>query len=164
MSENFKKTIEEAIRTTNAINPFEFVRVKGKIEKIILPVEVANLLKTKTLSAKDVGDNTISYFTGIPCEVNQDVKTIQYVISGVVENDKKTTCEIAGLSLRPLTELYKPLNALEIVKNKKVDVAYLFEMIDLFGKEALKQYNLSCYGIKKKLTQKEFKLLKEELL
>ncbi len=53
--------------------------------------------------------------------------------------------------------------AFEIIEKKKVDVGYLFEMIDLFGEEALTQYNLSCYRIKKKLTQKEFDLLKEVL-
>lgn len=67
--------------------------------------------------------------------------------------------------IKPLfdEETQKNLKALEIIKKKKVDVGYLFEMIDLFGKEALTQYNLSCYGIKKKLTQKEFDLLKEVL-
>lgn len=54
--------------------------------------------------------------------------------------------------------------ALEIIKEKKVDIGYLFEMIEIFDEQALKQYNQSCYGNKKKLTKEEYDLLKEVLL
>lgn len=57
----------------------------------------------------------------------------------------------------------KKLKAFEIIKKKKVDVGYLFEMITLFDRKGLRQYNLSCYGIKKTLTKEECCLLKEVL-
>ena len=59
----------------------------------------------------------------------------------------------------------KRLKALEIIKEKKVNVGYLLQMIDLFGVEkALENYNQSCFGIVKPLTQKEYELLVEVLL
>lgn len=77
------------------------------------------------------------------------------------DNKEGGSCRL--IPIEETREQDKKVKAFDVIRDKRVDVGYLFEMIDLFGEESLTQYNLSCYGIKKKLTQKEFDLLKEVL-
>ena len=61
----------------------------------------------------------------------------------------------------------KKLKAFELIKKKRVNVAYLIWCIETFDyKEglALENYNLSCVKDEWKLTQEEFKFLEGEKL
>ena len=65
--------------------------------------------------------------------------------------------------VREKQENNKKLKALEIIKEKKINVGYLLVMIELFGDKALNEYNKSAHKKTEELTQEEFNLLKEWL-
>ena len=72
-----------------------------------------------------------------------------------------------GISNEDFETIKKELKALEIIVNKRVNVAYLIYCIETFDYEegfALEQYNLSCFKDEWKLTQEEYDLLKGVLL
>lgn len=83
---DFKTVIQEAIELIENMEESRFVKVRGRVVKINLPLEVTKYIKSTlpTIALKDNKSGVISLFVGIPCEIKKDIKNIQYVIEGEV--------------------------------------------------------------------------------
>ena len=83
---DFKTVIQEAIDLIGSMEESTVVKIRGRVVKINLPLEVAKYMKTTLppMTSKENKDGVMSWFVGIPCEIKKDIKNVQYVIEGDV--------------------------------------------------------------------------------
>lgn len=86
---DFKKVLENSIDMITELQSGMTIRVRGRVVKINLPLEVAKYMKSTlpTITSKENKDGVMSWFVGIPCEIKKDIKNVQYVIEGDVKYD-----------------------------------------------------------------------------
>lgn len=86
---DFKKVLDNAIDMITKLQSGMTIRVRGRVVKINLPLEVAKYMKTTLppMTSKENKDGSISWFVGIPCEIKKDIKNVQYVIEGEIKYD-----------------------------------------------------------------------------
>jgi hypothetical protein len=86
LEQDFNTVIRNAIEFVANMDNWSVIKVRGKVVKINLPLEVAenipHALPPRT--SKPIRDNGLCLFVGIPCEVKKGIKNIQYVIEGEI--------------------------------------------------------------------------------
>lgn len=84
---DFEKALDNAIDVITELQSGMTIRVRGRVVKINLPLEVTKYIMNSTLQTitpKENKSGVMCWFVGIPCEIKIDIKNVQYVIEGDV--------------------------------------------------------------------------------
>lgn len=81
---DFNIVIRDAIDFITSMDYYSDIKIRGRVVKINIPLEVAKYLKSTfiPITSKENKDGSISWFAGVPCEIKKDIKNVQYVIEG----------------------------------------------------------------------------------